>query len=90
MQRHQAAGAMPLMDAYVAIARPRGAVLIRGNVVTAELEEVVDPVVAGEEALGVPGRLEALHLPLSSSRRLVRVLDAIVQSLVPTVLDTPA
>jgi hypothetical protein len=42
---------------------------------------------AGEEALGVSGRLEPRHLPLSSSGRLVRVLRAIFQTLVPAVLD---
>ncbi len=36
-------------------ARPRGVALIRGNVVTSELDEVVDLVVAGKEALGVSG-----------------------------------
>ena len=42
-----------------------------GQKVAAELEEVVDLAVAGKEPLGMPGRLEALHLPFSSSRRLV-------------------
>jgi len=53
----------------------------------AEGKKVVDPVMGGEEALSVPGRLEALHLPLSPSRRLVRVLGPVVQSLVLPVLD---
>ena len=33
-------------------------------------------------------RLEALHLPLPSSRRLVRVFRSVVEALVPAVLDT--
>jgi hypothetical protein len=42
------------------------------------LQEVVDPVVGGEETLGVPGRLEPLYLPFSSARGLVGVLGAVV------------
>jgi hypothetical protein len=42
-----------------------------GQEVATELEEVVDLAVAGKEPLGMPRRLEALHLPFSSSRRLV-------------------
>jgi hypothetical protein len=61
--------------------------LAGGDVVAAEMEEVVDLVVGGEEALRLPGRLEALHLPLPSSRRLVRILRPVVQALVPAVLD---
>jgi len=39
-----------------------------------------------EEALGVPGRLEALHLPLPSSGRLVGVFRPVVEPLVLAVL----
>ena len=53
----------------------------------AEVEEVADLVVGGEEALGVPGRLEPLHLPFSSSCRLVGVLRPVVEAPVPSVLD---
>jgi len=42
-----------------------------GQEMATELEEVVDLTVAGEESLGLPRRLEALHLPFSSSGRLV-------------------
>ena len=42
-----------------------------GQAVATELEEVVDLAVAGKEPLGMPRRLEALHLPFASSRRLV-------------------
>jgi hypothetical protein len=47
-------------------------------VIAAEVEEVVDPIVGGEEALSLAGRLEALHLSLSSSGRLVRILRSVV------------
>jgi len=53
----------------------------------AELEVVVDPTVAGEKALRVTRRLEALHLSLSSSCRLVRHLSAIVEIPALTMLD---
>ena len=66
---------------------PSGSILGGRKVIAAEMEEVADPVVGGEEALRLAGRLEALHLPLSSSPRLVRVLGPVVQSLVPPVLD---
>ena len=59
--------------------RPRGAVLAGGDVVAAEMEKVVDLVVGGEETLRLAGRLEALHLAFSSSRRLVRVLGSVVE-----------
>src|SRR3712207_4194600 len=68
--------------------RPCGAVLVGGDVVAAEVEEIVDLVVGGEEALRLPRRLEPLHLPFSSSRRLVRVFGSVVQALVLPVLDT--
>ena len=53
----------------------------------AEVEEVVDLVVGGEETLGVPGRLEPLHLPFSSSGRLMGVLRPVVEALVLSVFD---
>src|SRR3712207_9534983 len=62
---------------------PRGAVLAGGDVVAAEVEKVADLVVGGEETLRLPGRLEALHLPFSSSCRLVGILGPVVQPLVP-------
>src|SRR5215207_2657965 len=49
-----------------------------GDEVTLEVEGVVDGGMSGEEALRRSGRLEALHLPFSSSHRLVRVLGAVV------------
>src|SRR5215203_5636690 len=67
--------------------RPRGAILAGGDVVAAEVEEIADLVVGGEETLCLAGRLEALHLPLPSSRRLVRVFRSVVEALVPAVLD---
>ena len=53
----------------------------------AEQEEVVDPVMGGEEALCLARRLEPLHLPFSSSRRLMRVLRPVIEPLVLPVLD---
>ena len=58
-----------------------------GDVIAAEMEEVVDLVVGGEEALRLAGRFEPLHLPFSPSRRLVRILGPVVEALVPAVLD---
>ena len=43
-----------------------------------EVERVVDGGVHAEKALGRSGRLEALHLALSSSDRLVRILGPVV------------
>jgi len=58
-----------------------------GQEVAAELEEVVDLAVAGEEPLGMPRRLEPLHLPFSSPRWLVRDLGPIVEVAALPVLD---
>ena len=44
------------------------------KVIAAEMKEVVDLVVGGEETLCLPGRLEAFHLSFSPSGRLVRIL----------------
>jgi hypothetical protein len=64
-----------------------GSILRGGHPVTAEVKEVADPIMGGEEALRLAGRLEPLHLTLSPSRRLVRVLRPVVQPLVLSVLD---
>ena len=50
-----------------------------GQAMAAELEEVVNLAVTGEELLGVPRRLEPLHLSFSSSCRLVRDLRPVVE-----------
>ena len=63
------------------------AILAGIEVMTTKLEMVVDPTVGGEEALRVTRRLEALHLSLSSSCRLVRHLSAIVEIPALTMLD---
>src|SRR3954447_21644799 len=60
---------------------PGGSVLGGGAVIAAEVEEIVDPVMGGEEALGLARRLEPLHLPLASSGRLMRVLGSVVEML---------
>jgi hypothetical protein len=44
---------------------------VAGNEVTLEIEGVVDGRMSGEEALRRSSRLEALHLPFSSSHHLV-------------------
>jgi hypothetical protein len=48
--------------------------------------EVVDLIVGGEETLCLARRLEALHLALSSARRLVRILGSVVQALMLAML----
>lgn len=50
-----------------------------GSQAAAELEGVVDLAVGREEALRIAGGLEPLHLPLSSSWRLVRHLNLVVE-----------
>src|SRR5271156_3214359 len=47
----------------------------------------VDEGVRGQEALCLPCRLEALHLPLSAPSRSMRVLRSIVQVAALTVFD---
>src|SRR3954469_20313272 len=44
-----------------------GSILGGGAVIAAEVEQVVDLIVSGEEALSLAGGVEALHLPLSSA-----------------------
>ena len=62
--------------------------MLGGSEVTAaEMERVVDLIMGCEEALGLTGRFELLHLPLSSARRLVRILGSVVQSLVLPMLN---
>jgi hypothetical protein len=64
-----------------------GSVIVGGQEVAPELEEVVDLAVAGKEPLGVSRRLEPLPLPFSPSRRLVRDLGPIVEVAALPVLD---
>ena len=64
-----------------------GTVIVGGQEVATELEEVVDLAVAGKEPLDVPPRLKSLHPPFSSSRRLVRDLGAVVEVAALAVLD---
>ena len=66
---------------------PGGSILAGGAVIAAEVEEVGNLIVSGEEALSLAGRLEALHLSLASSGRLVRILRPVVETFVPPVLD---
>ena len=61
---------------------PPGRFVLGGSdVIAAEMKEVVDLIVGREEALRLASRFELLHLPLSSARRLVRILGSVVQSL---------
>ena len=66
---------------------PCSPVFIWDQEVVAELEMIVGAGVGGQEALDVVGRLEPLHLPLPSARRLVRDLDLVVQVFALPVLD---
>ena len=47
----------------------------------------VDNAVSRQEALGLPRRLEPLHLPLASTRRPVGVIGAVVEVAALPVLD---
>ena len=51
------------------------------------MEVAVDEGMSGEEVLRLFGRFEPLHLPLSSSRRPMRVLGPVVQISALSVLD---
>ena len=56
-----------------------GAMIDGGQTVAAELEEVVSLTVTEEKLLGMPRRLEPLHLSFSSSCRLVRDFSLVVE-----------
>jgi hypothetical protein len=64
-----------------------GSVLVGGDVIAAEMEEVVDRLVRCQESLRLPRGPEALHLALPPSGGLVGVFGPVVQPLVPTALD---
>ena len=55
--------------------------------VSAAGENVGDLVMGGKEALNLPGRLEPLHDPLSSSGRLMGVFGPVIEALVLPMLD---
>ena len=57
---------------------PGGSILGGRAVIAAKVEQVVDLIVSGEEALSLARRLEPLHLPFSPARRLVRILRSVV------------
>jgi hypothetical protein len=84
--RSNAAGISP----YLKRTRPCISISTSGDVVAAEMEDVVDLVVDGEEALCLSRRLEALHLALSPSRGLAWALGPIVQALMVPVLSGSA
>ena len=50
---------------------PGGSIRVGGAVIAAEVEEIVDLIGSGEEALSLGGRLEPLPLPPASSGRLM-------------------
>jgi hypothetical protein len=50
---------------------PNSTIVVGSKAMAAELEVVVDPAVGGQKTLCPTGRLEPLHLPFSSSRRLM-------------------
>src|SRR3954465_9843375 len=56
--------------------------------VAAAGENVGDLIMGGKKPLHLPRRLEALHGPLSSSRRLMGILRPVVEAFVLAVLDT--
>jgi hypothetical protein len=66
---------------------PGSSMLGSSDMIAAEMEEVVDLIVGGEEPLRLAGRFELLHLPLSAARRLVRVFRSVVEPLVLAMLD---
>ena len=51
-------------------------------------EVLCNGIIGGEEALGVPWRLEALHAPFPLARGLVGILRAVIQVRVLPVFDT--
>jgi hypothetical protein len=61
--------------------RPGGSILDGWNLVAAEQDEVVHPVMGGQEALCLARRPEARHLPLRSRRGLVRFLVLVFRAL---------
>jgi hypothetical protein len=67
---------------------PNSTIVVGSKAMAAELDVVVDPAVGGQKALCLTGRLEPLHLPFSSSRRLVRYFGAVVEISALSVLDT--
>jgi hypothetical protein len=64
-----------------------GSILAGGEVIAAEVEEVADLIVGGEEGLSLAGPLEPLHLPFSPARRLMGVFRPVVEAFMPPVLD---
>ena len=61
-----------------------------GQAMAAELEEVVNLAVTGEELLGMPRRLEPLHLSFSPSCRLVRDFSLVVAVMALSMINDPA
>lgn len=51
-----------------------------GETMAAELNVVVDPAVGEQKPLSVASRIEPLHLPFSSPRRLMRHLSTVIET----------
>lgn len=89
---HRVGGLCGLRDAADVVPRlegagPLGAVVGCRQEVAGQAEEVVDLIMGGQEALGMPGRLEPFHLPFSPPCWLVRVFRPVVEAVVLAVLD---
>jgi len=67
--------------------RPDHAIGAGCKLMSAGMEVTVHERVSREEILGLLGRFESLHLPLSSSRRSMRVLSPIVRIAALSMLD---
>ena len=64
-----------------------GSVVSGREVIAVAVAEVVDLVASGEEPRHLTGRLESLHLALSSSSWLVCILGSGVEAIAPVKLD---
>ena len=66
---------------------PGCSVLGSSDIIAAQMEEIVDLIVGGEQPLRLAGRFELLHLSLSSARRLMRVFRSVVEPFVLAMFD---
>ena len=68
----------------------RSAMIGGRNSIAGKMEKIGDLIVYRQKFLHLPWRFEPLHDPLSSPRRLMRILRSIVQPLVLAMFDTKA
>jgi hypothetical protein len=86
--RDYAAIATPVSSAQRGECLTEGGAKLRGGVLLwAAGEHVGDLIMDGKKPLHLPGRLEPLHDPLSSSRRLMGILRPVVEAFVLSVRD---